>query len=170
MRSIRIDGHDAATGEPDGTWVMNQVGGVFTHGWDHALLNVDGQGARLGGFALCHYLGASMTVHMAGVDARWCSRDLLWMVFHYAFVQLGLRKLIAPVHSTNHIAMAQDLRAGWTVEAVLRDATPDGHLVLLTMTRDTCPWLKLRPKGYKASEPAQTGGFAISASSARGNE
>ena len=161
MRTIRIDGRDEA-GTLDGAWIMAMAGGVFSEGWDHALTNVDAGGRRLGGFALCHYLGASMTVHMAGADPRWCSRDLLWMTFHYAFVQLALTKLIAPVPSTNHPALAQDLRAGWQMEAVIRDATPDGHLMLLTMTRDTCPWLKLRPKGYKAGGPPS--------GSARGNK
>ena len=126
---------------------MDQVEGVFTPGWDHSLMSVR-DGRRLGGFALCHYLGASMTVHMAGDDPRWCSRDLLWMVMHYAFVQLGCRKLVAPVRSTNHPALAQDLRAGFRVEATIRDAYPDAHMLLLTMTKDTCPWLRLRPSGY----------------------
>lgn len=152
MRSIRIDGRDEATGELDGAWVMAQVGGAFTEGWDHSFVTVDTEGRRFGGFVLAQYLGASMAVHMAGIDPRWCSRDLLWMVFHYAFVQLGCTKLIAPVRSTNHVAMAQDLRAGFVIEAVVRDAFPDGHMVLLTMTRDTCPWLQLNPKAYKSNQ------------------
>ena len=64
-------------------------------------------------------------------------------------MQLGLRKLIAPVASTNHIALAQDLRAGFRLEAMLRDAAPDGHLLLLTMAREDCRWLRIKPSRYK---------------------
>ena len=147
MRRIRVNG------EGDGAWVMDQVDGTFLPGSDQSLMATRDH-ARLGGFVLSAYLGASMTVHMAGTDPRWCSRDLLWMVFHYAFVQLGLRKLIAPVASTNHVALAQDLRAGFRLEATLRDATPDGHLLLLTMTREDCRWLRIKPSRYKDAQQA----------------
>lgn len=128
---------------------MHQVSGFFTPGFDHAFVSYR-DGARAGGFALCGYLGAAMSVHMAGRDPRWCSRDLLWMVFDYAFNQLGLRKLVAPVASTNTIALEQDLRAGFRLEARIRDAYPDGDLLLLTMTRENCRWLNIRPQSYKS--------------------
>lgn len=143
MKTIRINGPG------DGQWIMDQVGGFFTPDYDHSFVSVR-EGAKLGGFACCAYLGASMTVHMAGVDPRWCSRDLLWMVFDYAFMQLGLRKLIAPVRSNNLVALAQDLRAGFRVEAVVRDAYPDADMILLTMDRGSCRWLDIRPTGYKS--------------------
>lgn len=141
-KQIRIDG------EGDGAWVMRRAGGSFNPATDHVLLNLR-DGERLGGFVLCGYLGASLTVHMAGDDPRWCSRDLLWMLCHYAFVQLGCRKLIAPVCSRNHNALAQDLRGGFRLEAVIRDAYPDGDLMLLTMTRDSCRWLRVIPQSYR---------------------
>ena len=140
-RSIRIEYPG------DGAWIMDRAEGVFTPEFDHVFMSVR-DGARLGGFALCGFLGGSITVHMAGDDPRWCSRDLMWMVFHYAFVQLGVRKVLALVRSNNHIALAQDLRAGFAVEAMIQDAYPDAHMMVLSMSRDTCRWLRITPSAY----------------------
>ena len=116
-------------------------------GFDHTFTTHRGDDI-LGGFMLCQYLGASMTIHMAGDDPRWCSKDLLWITFDYAFVQLGLRKLIAPVRSDNYAALALDLRAGWHIETIIRDVYDTAHMFVLTMTPDTCPWLKLKPRNW----------------------
>jgi RimJ/RimL family protein N-acetyltransferase len=140
-KQIRIDAPGA------GAWIMRRCEGRFSQDTDHSISNWR-DGKIAGGFVLSDYTGASMTVHMAGDDEHWCSRDLLWMVFHYAFVQLGCRKLIAPVRSNNYAALAIDLRGGWRIEAIVRDAYPDAHMFLLTMDREHCPWLKIKPKGW----------------------
>ena len=142
MRDIRINEPGA------GAWIMKRVEGHFLEGVDSSISTHDDEGKIRGGFAFCDYLGASMTVHMAGNDEKWCSKDLLWMAFHYAFVQLNVRKLIAPVASNNYHALAIDLRGGWQLETVIEDAYPDAHMMVLTMTRDTCPWLGIIPQQY----------------------
>lgn len=142
MVDIRID----APGS--GAWIMERAEGYFRDGYDHAFSSHDGD-RILGGFALVGYLGASMTVHMAGDDPRWFSRDLAWLTFHYAFEQLGVRKLLAPVRSDNYPVMALNLRAGWQIETVIRDAFPDSHMVILSMTKPTCPWLNHKPRVWQ---------------------
>jgi hypothetical protein len=131
-----------------GKWIMDRVQGAFMEERDSSITTHDDEGNIRGGFAFCDYLGASMTVHMAGNDEKWCSKDLLWMAFHYAFVQLGVRKLIAPVASNNYHALAIDLRGGWKLETVIEDAYPDAHMMVLTMTRASCPWLRIIPENY----------------------
>jgi hypothetical protein len=138
MTEIRIDEPGA------GDWIMKQVEGYFTLGRDHSFSShVDGE--ILGGIVVANYMGASATMHMAGGDAQWCSRDLLWMAFNYAFEQLGCRKLFGPVRADNYNALHINLRGGWSIETVLRDAYKDTHMVLLSMTKDQCPWLEYAP-------------------------
>lgn len=149
MREIRIDAPGA------GDWIMARVGGVFTPSHDHSFSTYR-DGGIIGGFTLCAYLGASMTIHDAGLDEKWCSPDLLWLTFDYSFNQLGLKKLIAPVFSTNAHALQLDLRAGFVVEAIIKDAVPDGNLMLLTMTREQCRWLKITPKRWRAGRAMET--------------
>jgi len=141
---------DIRINEPGaGDWVMKRVTGTFHADVDNVISRHDAEGKIRGGFVFCGYLGTSMTMHMAGNDEKWCSRDMLWMAFHYAFVQLGCRKLIGPVASTNTHALSINLRGGWQVEAVIKDVFPDGaDMLVLTMTRDTCRWLRLIPQKY----------------------
>jgi hypothetical protein len=142
MSDIRIDEPGA------GEWIMSRVNGVFTPGSDHSFSSHDGD-KILGGFVLTYFIGGSITVHMASQDKRWCSRDLLWLVFHYAFEQLGCYKMLTPLASDMHEVIDMDMRAGWVFETIIRDAyAPGKHMLILGMTKEICPWLKHKPKSW----------------------
>lgn len=142
MVDIRIDAPGA------GDWVMQRADGYFREGWDHAFTSHDGERV-LGGFALVGYLGSSLTIHMASEDPRWCSRELMWLVFHYAFEQLKCRKLLGAVRSDNYKAIELNLRAGWRIEAVIEDVFPDAHMLVISMTKDACRWLDYTPRSWR---------------------
>jgi RimJ/RimL family protein N-acetyltransferase len=144
--------HTILIDEPGaGQWIMDRCEGVFRPGMDHSFSShdTDKDNKILGGFVLNQYLGASMSVHMAGDDKHWCNRELLWLVFDYAFNQLGCTKMLAPVQSDNYAAISQDLRAGWHLETVIRDVYAPGiHMMVLAMAKDDCPWLDYKPKTW----------------------
>lgn len=145
MTDIRINMPGA------GKWVMDRVGGVFTPLYDHSFTRHRADGAVRGGFVLCQYLGASMTVHTAGEDKHWCSRELLWLVFHYAFIQLGCSKMICPTRSDAHDKLAMWTRAGWELETIVRDVyAPGVHMMVMTMTKASCPWLDYEPQEWRS--------------------
>jgi RimJ/RimL family protein N-acetyltransferase len=137
MREIHIDSPGA------GDWIMERAGGYFREGVNHSF-STHRDGDILGGFALVGYTGAAMTMHMASRDKRWFSRDLAALAFGYGFHQLGCRKLLAPVKSTNHALVALVRRGGWKFDAVLRDVYPDADMIVFSMTRNECPWLRHR--------------------------
>ena len=139
--------HDIRINEPGaGDWIMGQLNTHFTPGWDNSFSSHEGD-RILGGFVLTNFIGGSITVHMASQDKRWCSRDLLWLIFHYGFDQLGVHKMLTPLPSDNHAVIAMDMRAGWGLEAVVRDVySPGVHMLILGMTKETCPWLKHQPR------------------------
>lgn len=101
-----------------------------------------------GGFLFTGYTMASIQVHMAGADERWCSPTLLQLAFDYPFNQLGVTKVIAPTPSDRAFALAQNLRAGFRLEAVVEDAIPSGHLFILTMRREECKFLGRAIRGF----------------------
>lgn len=145
MSDIKINAPGA------GDWIMKRVQGVFTPVYDNSF-SVHRDGEIIGGFAVCTYLGNSATVHTAGEGVNWCPRDLLWLVFDYTFNQLNVGKLIAPVRSDNYKALSIDLRAGWHLETMISDLYAEGvHGFILSMTRDTCPWLKLKPRAWTSN-------------------
>lgn len=135
----------------DGEWIMLRVGGVFSPRTDHTIaLHRDGRIA--GGVVATGYLGSSIMLHMAGSEDNWATRDFLWMVFEYVFNQLGCRKVLGLVSSNNARALAVDLRLGFVIEAKLVDIYPDGaDLLILSMHRSECKWLKIVPKHYRSN-------------------
>lgn len=105
----------------------------------------DGSASRaLGGVIYTNHTGASCWAHVAGRHERWITHDMLAVAFHYPFVQLGYRRLYGLVEQANEHALKFDLRLGFRVEAVLPDMFVSGPGVVVTMTRDECPWLRLR--------------------------
>lgn len=146
MTDVRIDAPGA------GQWVMDRLGGVFTPGFDHSFTRHAEDGSVRGGIILSNYVGGSITAHMAGADKRWFNRELAWLVFDYAFNQLGVHKMLAPISSKNSRILAIDMRGGWTLEAVVQDAYAVGeHMMILTMTKATCPWLRYQPKQWRSN-------------------
>lgn len=63
-----------------------------------------------------------------------------WMVaiFDYPFNQLQVNKLIGQVSSKNEKACKLDEHFGFAVEAVVKDHSPDGDLLIYTMPRENC--------------------------------
>jgi hypothetical protein len=105
-------------------------------------------GLPAGGFVIgAYYPGCSVEAHMGG-HPHWMNRDVVVMFFDYVFNQLGVKKLIAPVPSTNTRALEIDLRAGFQIEARIKDAVPDGDLLILTMLRAECRFLGLPLRGF----------------------
>lgn len=104
-------------------------------------------GRLLGGVIFTGYTGVSIGLHCAGFDPKWVDRDLLWMAFHYPFVQLNCHKITATIPSGNLKALLFDRKLGFSEEARIKDATPDGDLIILSMRRDECRWLKRGQRG-----------------------
>lgn len=107
---------------------------------------VDEHGNFMGGVFYSDYTGASIRVHMAGVTPRWASPDLLWSGFDYPFTQLGVQMILVTVLSTNERALNIVRRLGFRELFRIRDAVRDGDLVLLSMSRAECKYLRMRPR------------------------
>ena len=69
------------------------------------------------------------------------NREFLWTVCDYAFRQMGVRKIIAPVFSDNVRMMLMICKMGFELEAVLWGCQPNGNINLYTMTADKCRFL-----------------------------
>lgn len=130
----------------DGNWVMSRAQGVFNPRTDHCIA-VHRDGRIRGGVVFTGYLGSAIVVHMAGDGTNWATRDFLWMVYDYSFNQLGVKKLIGLVQSSNLRAIAIDLRMGFRLEATISDIFPDGSdLLVLVMEKINAKWLNVKPR------------------------
>jgi hypothetical protein len=136
----------------DGAWVMTRVGGLFNDKTDHVIAVVRDERTQ-GGVVYTGYLGAAIILHMAGNETNWATRDFLWMVYDYAFNQLGVRKLLGIVSANNLRALQIDLRMGFKVEAKLAEVFPDGSdALIVSMVKRDCKWLRIRPRHYRSNQ------------------
>jgi hypothetical protein len=146
----------------DGDWIMLRVGGVFNDKTDHSIAvhRPMGNDMRVcGGVVYTGYLGASIMLHMAGNETNWATPDFLWMVYDYAFNQLGVRKLIGLVPADNVRALSIDLRMGFRIEAKLAEMMPGGEdLLILSMVKSECKWLRIKPRYYSRNQKEHADG------------
>ena len=137
-----LTGHD----EIFGPWLMERINGQwFPNRGSTIGLWEDG----VGPIAACLYdshNGASIVGHLSGVGRKWMNREFLWFCFHYPFEQLKVNKILGLVESTNLEAQRLDEHLGFRLEATLKNAAPNGDLLIYSMTKDQCKWLSLRDK------------------------
>lgn len=138
-----LTGHD----EVFGPWMFSRMSGEWVKGRGHTIGLWDDETGPIASALFENYNGASIMLHFAAIAGkRWMNRDYLWYVFHYPFEELKVKKLIAPVESTNTDSVRFTDHIGWNLEATLKDAAPKGDIKLYTMTRDQCRWLHLKDR------------------------
>lgn len=132
--------------EGDGDIIAAAAGGFSFNPRDETCITRRRDGAVLGGMIYSSYTGRSLEMHVAAFGPNWISKDLLWVAFHYPFVQLGCEKVFARVQASNAAALRMDKHLGFEFETTIKDVYPDGDLLVLSMYRDKCRWLALKPR------------------------
>jgi len=124
--------------------------GAFTVGRCVGLIEVDDDTGAVEIIACVWYEGfngPNMNMHVAAKPGcRWMTREFLWYVFHYPFVECGVKRVTGLVPEMNYAARRFDEHIGFKLEATLKDAAPDGDLRVYVMFKDECRWLK-PPRG-----------------------
>lgn len=108
-------------------------------------IGLEENGTLRAGVVFNDYNGANMCIHVASDGSRaWMNRELLWFTFHYAFQQVGVKRLTGIVPESNISARQFDEHLGFREEGRLKDAHPDGDLILYRMTKADCRFLNIR--------------------------
>jgi len=100
----------------------------------------------VGGVLYNGYTRASINMHVAAFSPRWGSRDMLWVCFDYPFNQLGCKKVFGQVPSKNEHALEFNLKLGFKIETLIPDVFPEDDLLVVSMVREDCRWLKIKPR------------------------
>jgi RimJ/RimL family protein N-acetyltransferase len=87
------------------------------------------------------YNTVSIMMHIAAEGSRWMTRDFLWKCFDYPFVQLGLKKIIAPTEEGNLKARKFIENIGFVLEHKIEDACETGAVFIYTMTPNQCRFI-----------------------------
>lgn len=144
------------TGEDSrvGPWVCERAGGTWIPGRG-TTIGLECDGELVAGVLYEDFNGVNLLMHVAATpDRRWLVRDYLWFCFYYPFVQLGCKRVTGIVPSCNLDARRFDEHLGFVLEATLKDAHPDGDLLVYAMRKEDCRWLNLRKRYAHDSDPA----------------
>jgi RimJ/RimL family protein N-acetyltransferase len=107
----------------------------------------DGSGELIAGIWFESFNGANINMHVAAKPgARWMNKEVLWYAFYYPFVECNVRRITGLVAASNIHAQKFDEKIGFKLEARLKDAAPDGDMLVYVMFREDCRWLKLRER------------------------
>ena len=81
-------------------------------------------------------------MHVASDGSRrWLTRGFIAAAFAYPFIQCNLRRVTGLVPASNTRALHFDIRLGFKLEGTMRNALPDGDMIILGMLREECPFL-----------------------------
>ena len=127
-----------------GPWVWKATGAtVWTPVGKSAMGYVDSNGNIKWAVVFDNYHeGGSIHIHTAVADRKYVTRRAIQAVFEYPFIQLGVKKLIGIVNSENAAALSLDLRLGFQIETVIKDAYERGDMYILSMTPEQCRWIR----------------------------
>jgi len=108
----------------------------------------DGQliaGVTYHGFRTCPETGEPLDIqaNIASTDPRWATRDVLYTLFAYPFLQLGVHRLTTLCNADNDHVTRFNRRLGFTQETILKKGWSVNHNARLwRMLKDDCRWIK----------------------------
>lgn len=124
-----------------GEWVCSRTGGTLDPTSSAAIGLQDASGL-IAGVLFDMYNGRSVCMHVAADRAGWLDRDYLSVCFDYPFNQLKVNKILGLVDSTNMRARKFDEHLGFKLESVIKSAGKFEDLLIYSMTRQQCRYLK----------------------------
>lgn len=122
---------------------------------DHCVSFASDNGKEL--YYGCVYQGwtkVACTMHTAIFDAPKITRNALFHIFHYPYIQLKCERIFSAVPSDNPKALELNKKIGFKEVTVVPRAYPDADAIILSMEREDCKWLKYRPKPYEVRKVA----------------
>jgi RimJ/RimL family protein N-acetyltransferase len=103
-------------------------------------IGLERDGELVAGTLYDYYNGASImaSIAIAGpITRRW-----LWAIFHYPFVHLGVNVILGLVAEGNVKSRHLCDRLGFSLVTQIPQADPSGAMLLYTMQKDACRFLK----------------------------
>jgi RimJ/RimL family protein N-acetyltransferase len=131
---------------PEHGYAIAEAAGVIFNPEADIVISRLSNGELAGGVLYNGYTRASINMHVAAFSPRWGSRDMLWVCFDYPFNQLGCKKVFGQVPSKNEHALEFNLKLGFKIETLIPDVFPEDDLLVVSMVREDCRWLNIKPR------------------------
>lgn len=132
-----------------GAWIFERTRGQWVKG-QGAAVGITYATSLVAGFAYTMYNGANVWGAIASDPAhrgRWLTREVLAAIFDYPFKQLKCKRISALVYESNTVSQHFLRRLGFSLEATLEDAAPEGDMLVFRLLARECRWLDLSTRG-----------------------
>lgn len=121
-----------------GKWIQANAAGFYRPGAKCIGLEKDGE--LIAGVLYDYCNGASVYAHIAVKGLM--TREFLSVIFDYPFRQLNCKVIIGLVPESNKKARRFDEHLGFKLTATIPEGHPDGKLLIYTMRKEDCRWLR----------------------------
>ncbi len=139
-RVVRGVKWNIVNGDHVGKWVADRISGAFHPG--SVALGLSKDGILQAGVLFEHWNGRSIVAHMAALG--WLTPAYVAAIFDYAYNVCGANKVILPVASQNFRSGKFVRKLGFREEARIKDACPEGDIILYTLEKADCRYLASR--------------------------
>ncbi len=127
-------------GDEVGKWVAARIRGSFHPG--SVAIGLERDGELVAGVLYEHWNGKSIVAHMAASGRL--TPAYVAAIFDYAYNICGVQKVILPVASQNLKSGKFVRKLGFREEARIKDASPEGDIILYTLEKQDCRYLASR--------------------------
>lgn len=131
-------GWNITSGAIVGHWVAKRIRGGYFAERSNAL-GLEKNGKLVAGVIYENWNHKSIWCHIA-IDGRLTPRYLA-AIFDYPFNICQVEKIIVPVGSDNEESIRLVEKMGFAEEGRIKDARPEGDLILFTLSRDACRFI-----------------------------
>jgi hypothetical protein len=111
------------------------------------LIGLEKNGELIAVSAYNCFNGTSCQQHMVIKKGEYMTRNFAWFIYYYPFVQLGLTLLIGILPEDNADIIKLAKHAGFEEKYRIDGGHPEGDLLLCTMKKEDCRFLKYKIKG-----------------------
>ena len=130
-------GWNITQGTAIGNWVAERVKGAYFEAQSSAIgLEND---KIVAGVIYENWNKKTVFCHIA-IEGR-LTKAYLKAIFDYPFNVLNVEKIIVPVISNNGKSLNLVYKMGFTEEARIKDGSPDGDIIFLTLAKKDCRFL-----------------------------
>lgn len=125
------------------TRVATAAGCIYNPSVDKIISITKGE-KLLGGVIYQGYTKNSVETHIAGFAPNWMTRDFLWVIFDYPFIQLQCRVIFAQIPERNHKSIDFVTKLGFENFISIPDVYPDCGVAVMRLYKNDCRWLNIR--------------------------
>lgn len=106
-------------------------------------IGLESDGNLVAGVTYSEYNGSNITAGIAG-EGNWLTREFLWFMFFYPFIQAGASRITACVETNNLQSQRFVEKLGFELEFSMKRAGRFGDLLIYRMFREDCKYLEKR--------------------------